>query len=661
MAKLLYANDGKIELMPDTLAALRALPSHWRIILNARPTGQHHTREIDALIITSRALHVVEFKFRSGVAQIASEGAWVFGKRTEGTSPAIQAVETADAFKTWLKGSKSLRHLEHAVLPWVVLERYDFGNRFGNANMRPDWYYDAGFAKVINGIGRLQDLLLRREKGEYRRLPATELELNREVKTLIAEMGAKPLDALTVQGQVINLTQSRPLPGMSLRICSEVKTSPVERREQEVKTDETGGFTLTELPLGPFTIHLEDLERFPGWRALPSAPVQPHTTFSLVHVYLVEPGVSEEQVQSLLDDQVSSIKADISELQTWLLEQDDQHQAMEERIRLLEQKAAQAAELPEAPDLSPVWAELDRLRAEQVRATQLEDADIRIIAQDAVAHLQVELDQVKQRISQVEAQVAATSQKAENAQRFAAQASEQAATSATHAQAASAASKEAASEARQSKAVQEERLRHEQAVYLTAEERKKKRAEALKLSVIVGAAGSIISMQPIPFADNVILAPMQIWLVVRIGQLYGQSVGQDAALKLIGTLGFGFMAQHATVAMYKLVPGLTFGLGPFTVFGFTYMLGAMAATFYERGQLPDKSERRAVMTAVMKLMKDKAFAADVKEMGKSVAAEFKARGSKTRAEDLQAVFQTASERARPIAEKLERHVFGERE
>ena len=168
----------------------------------------------------------------------------------------------------------------------------------------------------------------------------------------------------------------------------------------------------------------------------------------------------------------------------------------------------------------------------------------------------------------------------------------------------------------------------------------------------------MLSMQPIPFADNVILTPMQIWMVVRIGQIYGQGIGQDAALKLIGTMGFGFAAQHATIAMYRLVPGLSFGLGPFTVFGFTVLLGAATAMFYERGHMPDKREQGQLLQGIKHLLQDKAFTDEVKAMGVSAAQEFKERGSKPTAENLQAVFAAVSERARPIGERLEGKLFG---
>lgn len=164
-------------------------------------------------------------------------------------------------------------------------------------------------------------------------------------------------------------------------------------------------------------------------------------------------------------------------------------------------------------------------------------------------------------------------------------------------------------------------------------------------------------MQPIPFADNVILPPMPMWLAVCIGQIYGQSMTQDAAPKLLGTLGFGFAAQHATVALYKLIPGLTFGLGPFTVFGFTVLLSAMTALFYERGRTASPAERRVLLSGIKKLLRGSTFAQEIKDMGTDAFNTFKANGSKTRPEDLKAVFDTLGERAKPIGDRIERELF----
>jgi len=635
MAKLLYANDGSVELMPETMAALRSLPTRWRVILNARPAGVHDTREIDALVITERALHVIEFKYRKGVAEILGDGPWTFGGYPEQPSPAIQVVKTSDAFKTWLSADADLRHLKNALLPWVVLERSDANHRFGQAHMRLDRSYSAGHSKVLNGVQRLQDMLLQLEVNRSNKLPWQGIQLETDVRLLVERMGARPLDTLTVQGQVQSLAEGRALAGIRLRVQSTATVGPLAGFSQEVDTDQHGRFAVYGAPIAEFTVEFCGAETLPGWMALPQVPVHPRTSLALVNLYLVQPGLAEEQVQTLLKDALGQVKSEISALQEWLHEQDTFRQANEERIRLLEERASQYPETT-SMDLTDLWAELDALRATQNRMSELEEADVRAMAQEALAPLESELKTLAARMSKLEEQLTVTAHRAESAEE---------------------ASRRAAAEAKQSRIIQAERLGHDRTVYQVAEERRAKRADALKLSAIVGAAGGILSMQPLPFADNVLLAPMQIWLVVRIGLLYGQRVGQDAALKLLGTLGFGFAAQHATVALYKLIPGLTFGLGPFTVFGFTVLLGAMTARFYERGQMPAQSEQRAVMNSIRTLLKDRNLASELLEMGTTVAAEFKARGYKTRPEDLQAIFGTVNERAKPIGERLERELF----
>lgn len=656
MAKLLYANDGSVDLMPDTLAALRALPSHWHVILNARPAGDHHTREIDALIVTERALHLVEFKYREGVAEILGDGPWCFGGWPEKVSPAIQAVETADAFKTWLAADRDLCSLKNAVLPWVVLERFDAEHRFGQTHMRADRYYDPGFAKVINGVKRLQDILLRLEKAKKKVLPWNGISLDQGVPLLIQRMGARPLDTLTIQGQVQNLTDGSPLAGLQVRVRSQKTEGPLAGFSRDIETDALGRFAVHGAPVAAFEVEIDGASAFPGWLTLPNAPVQPRTSFALVNLYLVQPGLAEAEVRTLLSEAVDQVKSDIGDLQSWLLHQDEHRQDHERRLQQLEQKANEHPESAEL-DLTEVWAEIDALRADQHRCALLEEADVHGMVQGALAPLQEELKSLAARLSHLEGQVAATAQDVAMAQRTASAAFTKAETSADQAQRASTASRQAAAEAERSRMVQQQRLNHERTVHHVAEERQARRAEALKLSAIVGASGGILSMQPLPFADNVLLAPMQIWLVIRIGQVYGQRVGQDAAIKLLGTLGFGFAAQHATVALYKLVPGLTFGLGPFTVFGFTVLLGAMTALFYERGTMPGKAEQKAVMNGIRTLLRNPALAAEIREIGKAVATEFRAQGFKTRPEDLQALFGRVAEQARPIGEHLERELF----
>ncbi|KEF33376.1 hypothetical protein RDMS_12760 [Deinococcus sp. RL] len=706
MATLYYGNNGVVDLKPGTLDALRRLPKGWDIILNLRPANGKTARELDAVIVTERAVHVLEFKRRKDPITIVSDSRWMCNGRElrnavrGGESPAEQVYNSDKAFQEALTGK--LAKLRPLTLPWVVLENFNAKNRIGSeAHPMPiEKWHDTGWVKVIHGTDHLETLLSRREEAMPKRITDADAAQFRQ------HFGAKPLGQLTVQGVALVLDSRERLGNARLKF-----TTMNSQVRFEVFTDEQGGFELQGMPLEPFDVAVPE---HPNLRVLPDSTFKAHTELLVLHLFLVRPQVSEERIRELLQSELAGVKQEVEAVLA--LAQDAEKRVARLEASLEETRQSIAAKLAVPglqnnevmqEEINGLAARVEQLERERRQAEAVSYLDTKLVLQDALEPLQLELTALTERINAVQKQLVTVGQVADQAQQDARQAyrkaaeleyrvedvyartttaqrdardarqtaqrateqasnaaksAEQSATSARQAQGFAAQSAEEARRAAQaaasSREVQQDFLDLERTKYLTEEDRRTKRSEALKLSVIVGAAGCILSMQPLPFADNVLLAPMQIWLVVRIGQMYGQSVTQDAALKLLGTLGFGFAAQHATVALYKLVPGLTFGLGPFTVFGFTVLLGAMTAMFYERGRMPGKSEQRAVMNGIRTLLKDKALAADIRDIGTSVAAEFKTRGYKTRPEDFQAIFSKASERAKPIGERLERELFG---
>lgn len=690
MANVYYGNNGVMDLMPETLDRLKGLPASWTVIVNVRPVSRVTARELDAIVLTERAVHVLEFKRSEAPVKISTDGAWLQGSRPMrggigNESPAEQVVNSTDAFTSIL--ADQFPRLARAVFPWVVLEKYNPKNWIGmpSRRMTPNDWHDVGHAKVIHGVEFLETILKRRESKVSALLPTTEMQQLREA------LGAKPLGRLSVQGFAQLLDSQSPLAHARIQVTA-LRSGTVF----ETVTNTEGAFELLGLPLEPVEVRVPD---FPDPRVLPGAAFQSRAELLVMHVFLLTPHISEDRIRDMLQAGLDRVTEDVNAMFRLA-------EGTERRVTELEQELAATRQMVQGLVDSPVIdtnevmqahvtgliERIEQLERERRQLHTVRSAPLDTVRHEALAPLQSELAALSIRVQHLERQVSAVEELATQATEQAHQATHQVAglsgrvddlegqtveawqtaanaystadsavrfarTAQGHAAVSESEAKRAADEARLSQQVQAERLEHERRLHITQEQRRVLRIEALKLSGVVGAVGGFISMQPLPFADNVLLAPMQIWLVIRVGQLYGQSVSQDAALKFIGTLGFGFAAQHLTVAMYKFVPGLTFGLGPFTVFGFTVLLGYVTATFYERNRMPDRSEQKAALNGIRVLLTDRAFAADVKELGRSIGAEFKARGYKTRPEDLRALFDTASDRARPIGERLERTLF----
>lgn len=95
---------------------------------------------------------------------------------------------------------------------------------------------------------------------------------------------------------------------------------------------------------------------------------------------------------------------------------------------------------------------------------------------------------------------------------------------------------------------------------------------------IFAASCAGVAIQPIPFADILILTPMQAYMAERLAAVRGVPMNKGSAKELITDLakviGLGMLAQQAALGLYKV--GLPFLAGFTTiplVYGLTYAIG----------------------------------------------------------------------------------------
>ncbi len=572
MAKLYYCNNGHIELRDETLQELRAMPETWTVLLNCRPAGKNVDREIDALVITQKAFHLMEFKYRTAPVQIKTESYWLAGdeemRNSLGESPKEQVTNTEAAFRRWLE--QTVPKLKQQTLAWVVLERHNNLNRIGTNGFRSGYYEKLGHVMVLSGAEKLLEALQRRENSAINLSPQAITAENRA--QLIRELGAKQLDTMTVRGRVVSLEENRPLSYVPIRIYFDGASKLNLNFEPLRYTDENGKFEFDEVPLQSFSL---DIENDGSWQVLPTGIRKP-AGIVIAPIFLATKKLSEKHIKELL--QVS----------------------------------------------------LQQFKKEMMHELEVNLEEIEARLKNSLLPIEEEIDRLEQRIKDIE-------RKAEEAATAAAQSAREAAAS-TKAQEAQA--KIARDQWEEAKA---DRQRTEELLAL--------RKESLKWSAIVGAAGGLIALQPIPFADNVILTPMQIGLVMWIGKLYKRELTSDLALKIMGSVGLGLVAQHATVLAYKLIPG-AWGLGAITVPVFTVFLGLMMSLYFENGYFPDRSEQKRLFKSVQTALTDKELLAKMKTLGSLLVQEIKAKGYRIKPEDMRAILAKLGDQGKDIGERL---------
>lgn len=106
----------------------------------------------------------------------------------------------------------------------------------------------------------------------------------------------------------------------------------------------------------------------------------------------------------------------------------------------------------------------------------------------------------------------------------------------------------------------------------------------MKVQLIIHATSlicAIVAVQPIPFADIFVLSPIQLIMVTALNKIldnpFEKSSLKEILTSLLGIVGWGTLAQHLILGLYKTV--LPF-MGALTtiplVYGATYALGTGA-------------------------------------------------------------------------------------
>ena len=107
--------------------------------------------------------------------------------------------------------------------------------------------------------------------------------------------------------------------------------------------------------------------------------------------------------------------------------------------------------------------------------------------------------------------------------------------------------------------------------------------------VIRGAAllAGAIAVEPLPFADLLLITPLQAKMVLHIGKIYGFDVSTARSLEIARELGatvaYGVAVRQVMRGLAKLALPLIGGLitAP-AVYGWTYALGRTAEAYFQR-------------------------------------------------------------------------------
>ena len=120
--------------------------------------------------------------------------------------------------------------------------------------------------------------------------------------------------------------------------------------------------------------------------------------------------------------------------------------------------------------------------------------------------------------------------------------------------------------------------------------------QVIKSAAILSGA---IAVEPIPFADILLITPVQAKMVLHIGKIYGFDITPERAAEIAQELGatvaYGLAARQVMRGIAKMALPLVGGLitAP-AVYGWTFALGRLAQNYFERKAqgLPDSRRQQ---------------------------------------------------------------------
>ncbi|NOY25390.1 MAG: DUF697 domain-containing protein [Oligoflexia bacterium] len=136
------------------------------------------------------------------------------------------------------------------------------------------------------------------------------------------------------------------------------------------------------------------------------------------------------------------------------------------------------------------------------------------------------------------------------------------------------------------------------------------RAAAVREVIEMGAgAAAVVSFQPIPLLDLVLVSPIQIGMVQAIGRIHGYRLDHKSVLEILSTFGASILAQNLVMSSVKFIPFAGFIAAPAMAYALTWAIGEVSEHYFENGRGVDQDELRDMFKKVYREKKAEKVAA----------------------------------------------------
>ncbi len=139
--------------------------------------------------------------------------------------------------------------------------------------------------------------------------------------------------------------------------------------------------------------------------------------------------------------------------------------------------------------------------------------------------------------------------------------------------------------------------------YENATDAEKQRAIKELVQVCSVAAGAM-TVQPFPFLDTALIAPVQIGMVQGIGKIYGYSLDRKSILEMLSTFGASIVAQNVIMAAAKFIPFFGWVVTISMAYALTWAIGEASSRYFASGRTLAEAELKSIFEDVYKTKKE---------------------------------------------------------
>jgi uncharacterized protein (DUF697 family) len=125
-----------------------------------------------------------------------------------------------------------------------------------------------------------------------------------------------------------------------------------------------------------------------------------------------------------------------------------------------------------------------------------------------------------------------------------------------------------------------------------------KLAQVRKVTTVACIASAAAAVQPIPFVNMALLAPIHIGLVQAIGQIHGHRLDAKSVVEVLATFGTSIVVRGVVMSALKLIPIFGWATAASMAYAMTYAVGEVSHCYFKNGRGMSRGEMRSMFDAV---------------------------------------------------------------